>query len=65
MLTSQALALRLSLQQRANARNVSTSLLPYSSITYFINSFHYSYLFYRPSFSSLLLEKFVVWLQWQ
>ena len=30
-----------SLRRRANARNVSTSLLPYGGITYLINSFDY------------------------
>ena len=30
-----------SLRRRANARNVSTSFLPYGGITYFINSFDY------------------------
>ena len=30
-----------SLRRRANARNVSTSLLPYDGITYLINSFDY------------------------
>ena len=30
-----------SLRRRANARNVSTSLLPYGGITYFINSVDY------------------------
>ena len=29
------------LRRRANARNVSTSFLPYGGITYFINSFDY------------------------
>ena len=33
-----------SLRRRANARNVSTSFLPYGGITYFINSFDYPYL---------------------
>ena len=32
---------RASLRRRANARNVSTSSLPYGGITYLINSFHY------------------------
>ena len=48
MLTFRALALRRSegltpdlLRWRANARNVSTSFLPYGGITYFINSFDY------------------------
>ena len=34
----------ISLRRRANARNVSTSFLPYGGITYFINSFDYPYL---------------------
>ena len=34
MLTFRALALRHSLRQRSNARNVSTSFLPYGGITY-------------------------------
>ena len=37
--------LSVSLQRRANARNVSTSLLTYGGITYFINSFDYPNLF--------------------
>ena len=35
-----------SLRRRANARNVSTSFLPYGGITYFINSFDYPFLLY-------------------
>ena len=32
-------------RQRANARNVSTSFLPYGGITYLINSFDYPNLY--------------------
>ena len=39
-------ALALSLRRRANARNVSTSFLPYGGITYLINSFDYPNLLY-------------------
>ena len=35
------------LRRRANARNVSTSFLPYGGITHFINSFDYPNLFSR------------------
>ena len=50
MLTFRALALRYSLRQRANARNVSTSLLSYGGITYLISSSDY------PNFSCSLQE---------
>ena len=33
-------------KRRANARNVSTSFLPYGGITYFINSFDYPFLLF-------------------
>ena len=44
----------MSLRQKANAQNVSTSFLPYGSITYLINSFDYPNL--------LLVNKgFIIW----
>ena len=45
-------------QRRANARNVSTSLLLYGGITYFINSLDYPNLFnYRSVQQSTIPDK--------
>ena len=42
VLSISPLSISPSSERRANARNVSTSLLPYGGITYFINSFDYT-----------------------